>query len=174
MRSTRSFESASMYILNRLMSFTLVSLFIGSSILGCGSSSGSNNGPPLDVAGTWTGSYDQAGSNGGPVYNVAVTVTLTATQNGNSVSYAGTLTNGATWDCQNGTIKGTTITFPSCTVTYSDCTATVTNRKDVIDDKVTPWTMSPSYSYKWSGTCSVTGYTVTVPVSGGTAVLSKQ
>jgi len=153
----------------------LFSLVVCGSFPGCGSSGGSDgDGTPLDVAGTWTGTYDQSTSNGGSASTRSVTVTLVVTQNGESVSYAGTLTNGATWECPDGKIDGTTITFPSCAVTYSTCSATVTDRKDVIDDTVTPWTMSPSYSYTWSGTCIAGGYTVKVPASGETALLSKQ
>lgn len=175
MRSIRLFGNSSTHAPLRLMSFTLILLAAGLSLLGCGSSKSSNNGPPLDVAGTWKGTYDQSVSKSGSVSPKSVAVTLVVTQNGNSVNYSGTVGDGATWDCPNGTIDGTTITFPSCNATYSGCTATVTDRKDVIDDKAATWTMSPSYSYTWVGSCGVvTGYTVTVPASGETATLTKQ
>ena len=144
---------------------------------GGGDDGGGDGGTGLNMNNTvWSGTvnYHFESASGQTKLNSSTTVTITATQIGNIVSYAGTQGNGVTWSCQGGTMNNTTVAFSSCTVENTvGCTAIVTDRSDLIDDTGTPWTMAPSYHYVWTGaSCAVVGGgTTTVGAPGMAATL---
>ncbi len=166
----------------RSIGFLLVSV-LGLIAPACGSSSSTpaDAGAPgsLSVDGTtWalTSPVSFIAAKGSDTLQEQITsFTLTMSESGGTVSYAGTQNdeNGdvVTWSCSGGTLSGSTITFSnSCTVTAGTgsaaCTATL-SRTDTVDDSTSPWTLTASpYAYTWSGSgCTAEGFTQTIAAS---------
>ncbi|MDA8086744.1 MAG: hypothetical protein M0Z75_08600 [Nitrospiraceae bacterium] len=131
----------------------------------CGGGGGNSNNAPasalVNATGTWSGQYTST------VYG-AQTVTLNLMQQGNSITGTYAASTGADGQI-TGTVSGDT-TYVNLSVTAGNCSETGAGT-GIIDDQVTPNTMS--FSYKGSSNCggteSGTGNLIRQPTGGGSS-----